>query len=475
MPELPEVETVKETLKKQIIGEKIVNVDVYYEQMIDEELRSEFSELLINETLIDILRYGKYLFFIFEHVSLISHLRMEGKYFIKNKNEYRNIHEHIIFTFESGKTLRYHDTRKFGTMKLVKTTSLKNIMEEPELKKLGPEANSEDIDIDVFYNQLHSKKIKLKTALLDQTILAGLGNIYVDEVCFLTGLHPEYECSKLTKFQCREIIKNAKYVLTGAIKAGGTTIRSYTSSLGVTGRFQLKLHVHTKEGHNCENCNTIIKKIQVGGRGTYYCEYCQKKSLPLIVGITGGIATGKSQVSEYIKSLGYTIIDTDIISRKLTSENEEVLSLIRNTFGNEYFDNGILNRRKMGELVFNNKEANKLLTNIVHPFVKKEVLKQIYNNTDKIVFIDVPLLYESGFDELCHQVICVYTTLDENIKRLMKRDKIDKEYAISKINSQMDINLKTQKSHFIIDNSNDLCYTYKQIDKVVKKLSEMRK
>ena len=162
MPELPEVETVKETLKKQIIGEKIINVDVYYEQMIDEELRSEFKELLINETLMDILRYGKYLFFIFEHVSLISHLRMEGKYFIKNKNEYRNIHEHIIFTFASGKTLRYHDTRKFGTMKLVKTTSFKDIMEEPELKKLGPEANSEDIDIDVFYNQLHSKKIKLK-------------------------------------------------------------------------------------------------------------------------------------------------------------------------------------------------------------------------------------------------------------------------------------------------------------------------
>ena len=195
----------------------------------------------------------------------------------------------------------------------------------------------------------------------------------------------------------------------------------------------------------------------------------------MIVGITGGIATGKSQVSDYIKSLGYTVIDTDIISRSLTTENEEVLSLIRNTFGNEYFDNGVFNRRKMGELVFNNKEANKLLTNIVHPFVKKEVLKQIYNNTDKIVFIDVPLLYESGFDELCHQVICVYTSLDENIKRLMERDRIDKEYAINKINSQMDINLKAQKSHFIIDNSNDLCYTYKQIDKVVKKLSEMRK
>ena len=148
MPELPEVETVKETLKTKILGEKIASVSVYYETMIDKLCRSDFSKMLVGETLTDIKRYGKYLFFIFENVSLISHLRMEGKYFIKLKEEPRNIHEHIIFTFESGKTLRYHDTRKFGTMKLVKTTVFSEVMMEPELKKLGKEANDETIDID---------------------------------------------------------------------------------------------------------------------------------------------------------------------------------------------------------------------------------------------------------------------------------------------------------------------------------------
>ena len=145
MPELPEVETVKETLKSRIIGEKIVSVDVYYESMIDEVCRGDFKELLIGEEITNILRYGKYLFFIFNNVSLISHLRMEGKYFIKDICDERNLHEHIVFTFESGKTLRYHDTRKFGTMKLVRTTSFNEIMNEPELKKLGKEANDESI------------------------------------------------------------------------------------------------------------------------------------------------------------------------------------------------------------------------------------------------------------------------------------------------------------------------------------------
>ena len=187
MPELPEVETVKETLKTKIIGEKIVGVDVFYETMIDEKLRKEFKDLLIGETLTDIKRYGKYLFFIFDNVSIISHLRMEGKYFIKALNESRNIHEHVIFRFASGKTLRYHDTRKFGTMKLVKTTLFEEIMNEPELKKLGKEANDDTIDVLEFYQKIHKMRIKVKTALLDQTLIAGLGNIYVDEVLFMSN------------------------------------------------------------------------------------------------------------------------------------------------------------------------------------------------------------------------------------------------------------------------------------------------
>lgn len=474
MPELPEVETVKETLKTKIIGEKIKAVDVFYESMIDEVSRCDFKELLIGESVTDILRYGKYLFFIFNNVSIISHLRMEGKYFIKDVNEQRNIHEHIVFTFESGKTLRYHDTRKFGTMKLVKTTDFVQIMSEPELKKLGPEANSPLIDVNDFHNKISKMRVKLKTALLDQTLIAGLGNIYVDEVCYLSNLHPETPCNYLTLHDSKVLLENSKYVLAGAIKAGGTTIRSYTSSLGVTGRFQLKLHVHTKVGCPCERCAFPIKKIVVGGRGTYLCDNCQKINKPLVVGITGGIGTGKSSVSKYLIKLGYTVIDTDIISKEVAATTSFIES-IKIVFGDEFIENGTLNRKKMGELIFNDKEANKKLNSLIHPIIKKNVIEKINLCNQNIVFVDVPLLYESGFGDLCHKVICVYSNIDVNLERLMNRDGLTFDEAMVRINSQMNIDIKKQKAHFIIDNSLDLCYTYNQVDKVINKLLEMRK
>ena len=133
----------------------------------------------------------------------------------------------------------------------------------PVYEKIAIDRNNVFFSVNVvdFYNKIHKLRIKLKTALLDQTILAGLGNIYVDEVCYLSNLHPEMPCNYLTLYDCKVILEKCKYVLEGAIKAGGTTIRSYTSSLGVTGRFQLKLHVHTKVGEPCEVCNLKIKKI----------------------------------------------------------------------------------------------------------------------------------------------------------------------------------------------------------------------
>ena len=124
MPELPEVETVKKGLQELIIGEEIAKVTVYYERIIQNTSIPDFCESLIGQKIVDITRKGKYLIFILSDFILVSHLRMEGKYFVKNQEE-KAKHEHIIFSFKSGKTLRYHDTRKFGTMDLFKTTNLK--------------------------------------------------------------------------------------------------------------------------------------------------------------------------------------------------------------------------------------------------------------------------------------------------------------------------------------------------------------
>lgn len=273
MPELPEVETVRLTLHNLILNKKIKSIDVYYTKIIKDLSLVDFINKLVGQTILDIKRQGKYLIFILNDVALISHLRMEGKYFIKDQNEHVEKHEHIIFNFTDGSSLRYHDVRKFGTMDV---RAIDEIYTTNPLKKLGLEPLSPLMNVAYLKGKLHKKEVAIKTCLLNQHIYAGLGNIYVDEVLFLCKLNPELKASKLKDNDYQNIIDNSITVLNKAIKLGGTTIRSYTSSLGVTGLFQNELNVHTKKGEPCPICNTIIKKTRVNGRGTYYCPKCQK-------------------------------------------------------------------------------------------------------------------------------------------------------------------------------------------------------
>ena len=265
MPELAEVETVRNTLKSQILKKRIIDIEVFYSKMIENDL-NEFKNNLINDSFTDILRKGKYLIFETENNYLISHLRMEGKFFIKKADEDINKHEHLIFYF-SDFTLRYHDTRKFGRMKLIKKEQLDNYF-----KNIGPDANS-DIDKNYLFSKINKKNIPIKTLLLDQSIIAGLGNIYVDEVLYLSKINPYQKGIDLTLKDCENILKSAKEILNKAIEYKGTTIKSYTSSLGVYGSYQQFLNVHTKD-RCC--CNSKILKERIGGRSTYYCPNCQK-------------------------------------------------------------------------------------------------------------------------------------------------------------------------------------------------------
>lgn len=273
MPELPEVETVRKTLLKLIKDKEIRDVDVFYERMIRHDI-DDFVDSLVGKKITDINRYGKYLLFEIGDFILISHLRMEGKYFIKQLDEDRNKHEHVIFYFTDDTTMRYHDTRKFGTFDLIKKEDFPSFY---PVQKLGPEPFFDSMTKEYLYQKLKHKTVSIKSALLDQTIVAGLGNIYVNEVLFYTKLHPTTPSNQITKKQCQDIIDASVKVLQKAIDLGGTTIRSYTSSLGVTGRFQNDLFVHDRENQNCKVCNTLIAKDKVGGRGTYYCPKCQKK------------------------------------------------------------------------------------------------------------------------------------------------------------------------------------------------------
>ena len=272
MPEIAEVRTVKKVLKDRLVGRTIKDISYRYEGIIKSD-KKEFKDILIGKTITGVDNYGKWLFIILGDYTILSHLRMEGKYYIKDSNEPYEKHEHIIFNLDNNMDLRYKDVRKFGVMKLVKT---KDIYNTDDISKLGIEPDSKDLTKEYIYDKIHKSNKPVKELLLDQSIINGFGNIYVDEVLYSSGILPTRIGKKITIDECERIKEEGKRIIKKATECGGTTIRSYTSSLGVEGTYQKYLQVHTKVNKPCPKCGNIIKKIRVGGRGTYICDKCQK-------------------------------------------------------------------------------------------------------------------------------------------------------------------------------------------------------
>ncbi|MDD3170823.1 MAG: DNA-formamidopyrimidine glycosylase [Bacilli bacterium] len=273
MPELPEVETVKNDLKEMVIGETIIDVKIFCNRILQNVTDDDFINHLKGQKFVDIKRKGKYLIFIFSDVILLSHLRMEGKYSLKG-NEEKTKHEHIIFFLKSGKTLRYNDTRKFGTMYLFNTNDLNVVLKQKPLISLGKEPFDEGFDGKYLQEKFKRIGKPIKSVLLDQTIISGLGNIYANEVCFMARINPMQPANSLTLEELNNIAVVSQKVLTKAITLGGTTIRSFVSAHEMSGKFQNELMVHTKT--ICPICHKEITKTFINGRGTYYCQNCQK-------------------------------------------------------------------------------------------------------------------------------------------------------------------------------------------------------
>ena|SRR5690625_3142937 len=275
MPELPEVETIRKTLEKLVINKTIENVTVYWPKIIKQpDDIDHFKQLLIGETIRKMDRRGKFLLFYFDHYVLVSHLRMEGKYRVTNSKEPITKHTHVIFHFTNDSDLRYNDVRKFGTMHVFPIG--KELTDKP-LNQLGPDPFQEHYTFDYLLEKCQKTARNIKATLLDQTVIAGLGNIYVDEVLFLSGIHPEKRANELSDTEIQSVWENARIVLHEAVKLGGTSIRSYVNGEGEMGMFQQELFVYAQENKPCKHCGEEIVKIKVAGRGTHICPECQPK------------------------------------------------------------------------------------------------------------------------------------------------------------------------------------------------------
>ena len=273
MPELPEVETVRRGLEKLILGKKISNIEIRYSKMIKTDLE-QFQKELPGQVIQSIGRRGKYLLFYLSDKVLISHLRMEGKYFYYPDHVPERKHAHVLIHFEDGETLVYEDVRKFGTMELLAPELLDAYFVS---KKLGPEPTEQNFDLEIFRGALKKSKKPIKSHLLNQTLVAGLGNIYVDEVLWRAKVHPSRTSNSLSTQEVRKVHDEIIKVLGEAVEKGGSTIRTYTNAFGEDGTMQEFHQVYDKTGQACSRCGAIIEKIQLGSRGTHFCPKCQRR------------------------------------------------------------------------------------------------------------------------------------------------------------------------------------------------------
>lgn len=276
MPELPEVETVVRTLNKLVAGKTIERVQVLLPRIIQRPAEPEqFSDALMGQTISRIERRGKFIRFLLSDLTLVSHLRMEGRYGVYQPGEPVEKHTHVIFTFTDGTELRYRDVRQFGTMHIFNQGDEWNA---PPLHKLGLEPLAPDFTLDLFAQRIARKSTKLKPLLLAQETIAGLGNIYVDETLYRARLHPERPANSLSPQELALLHQAIIEVLQEAVDAGGSSIKSYVNGQGEMGMFQQQLLAYGRKGLPCMRCGDPLEKIRLGGRGTHYCPACQRLS-----------------------------------------------------------------------------------------------------------------------------------------------------------------------------------------------------
>lgn len=287
MPELPEVETIRRDLSAKVLRKKIIKVEVSKDKIVRGST-AKFKDDLIGRSFAQVNRRGKLLIFDIAKTNtyLLVHLKMTGQLIYQDKTvrvagghpwpapdvRLPDKHTHITITFSDKSKLYFNDLRQFGFMKIVEEKQLDIIV-----ARFGIEPLTSDFTAENFGKVFRGRKAPLKAVLLNQNLIAGLGNIYADEICFAAGVRPGRRVDRLTKKEKEALYKSTEKIIKQAIKYRGTTFRDYVDSRGRTGNFVDKLKVYGRGGELCLKCHKFnIKKIKTAGRGTHYCPGCQK-------------------------------------------------------------------------------------------------------------------------------------------------------------------------------------------------------
>ncbi len=270
MPELPEVETVVRLLRPDLVGRTITGVRIHWPRHIDRPGPDEFRNRIIGRLIRNVSRRGKFILISLDREEiLIIHLRMSGHLAVVTGSFPVDKHSHTIFELDSGQELRFRDTRKFGRVYLVHES-------REIIGKLGPEPLEQDFTVERLDEILSSHKRMLKPFLLDQSKIAGIGNIYADEALFLAKLLPTRQTDSLTVTDVTALHHAIQEVLRQGIEREGASISTYVKPDGEKGDMQNAVQVFRRTGQQCYRCGAVIQRAIVGGRSTHFCTGCQK-------------------------------------------------------------------------------------------------------------------------------------------------------------------------------------------------------
>ncbi|MFY9265030.1 MAG: bifunctional DNA-formamidopyrimidine glycosylase/DNA-(apurinic or apyrimidinic site) lyase [Solirubrobacterales bacterium] len=275
MPELPEVETIRRQLAPVLEGRTIESVVVSDRRWVAPAPVDQFTRALAGRTITQAARRGKYfLFHLDDTATLVMHLRMTGNLlYLSEATAAPATHLRGSLQLDGGAAVAFVDPRRFGTAKLIGS------VEELDAflaARLGPEPFDQAFSGELLHRQTRGRKTSIKAVLLDQRRVAGIGNIYADEALFRAGVAPHRRAGSLTRAQCLRLRDTVRDALAAGIEAKGASIDDFRDAYGVQGSFQDHFLVHRREGLPCPACRTPITKTRVAGRGTYFCQACQR-------------------------------------------------------------------------------------------------------------------------------------------------------------------------------------------------------
>jgi len=452
VPELPEVETIRRDLERTLVGRLLVDFEIYDTRLMNKIDQHRWRENALSQRWKSLERRGKYLIVGLAHNwRIVFHLRMTGQLVLNPASG--SVRPRMLLSFDDASTLAFVDQRRFGEVWLLSPEQ-----SWPSKVPLGPDALDE-LNEKAFIELVKKRTTRIQPLLMDQRLISGIGNIYAQEALFKALIRPSRPGWKVTRNEAIRLFGALQETLQSAIEHRGSTSRNYRDAYGQTGFAQTLHAVYRKGGRPCPRCETPLTATRVGGERNsllFPLPAMRRKPLkqkPLVVGLTGGIATGKSEVLKLFKEIGFMVVSSDELAHQCIRRGQPAYRKIIREFGPGLLDrHREIDRQALGKVVFASPPSRRRLEKIIHPYVIKSL--QTHRSRNKgLLVLDIPLLFEARLQNLVDRIVVVYAGTNQQVERLIRHRKLTRNEALQRIHAQWPLSKKCLEADYVLGNT----------------------